>query len=66
MSEPTYLGDRVYAAFDGCYVQLTTNNGHPDDPRNRIALEPQVLANLARYLRDIGLQIKHFTEETKS
>jgi len=66
MSEPTYLGDSVYADFDGYYLQLTTNNGYPDDPRNLIALDPQVLANLDRYRRGIGQQIKRLTEETEA
>ena len=34
-----YLGDSVYAQFDGYHVILTTENGYNDDPRNRIALE---------------------------
>ena len=66
MSEPTYLGDSVYADFDGYYLQLTTNNGYPDDPRNLIALDPQVLANLDRYRQGIGQQIKRLTEETEA
>ena len=42
----TYLGDSVYADFDGYAVVLTTENGYPDDPRNRIVLEPAVLRGL--------------------
>lgn len=47
--EKTYLGDSVYADFDGFHVILTTENGYPDDPRNRIALEPPVFAALVKY-----------------
>ena len=44
-----YLGDSVYAGYDGYHIVLTTNNGYPDDPRNRIALEPAVYAALQQY-----------------
>ncbi len=42
----TYLGDSVYADFDGFHVVLTTENGYADDPRNKIAMEPEGLAAL--------------------
>jgi hypothetical protein len=48
-SKKTYLGDSVYAQFDGYHIILTTENGLPDDPSNRIALEPQVIGLLKRY-----------------
>jgi len=48
-----YLGDSVYADFDGYHIILTTENGYPDDPRNRIALEPSVLDKLNHYARRI-------------
>lgn len=44
-----YLGDSVYAEFDGYHVILTTRNGYSDDPRNRIALEPAVFFALRGY-----------------
>jgi hypothetical protein len=44
-----YLGDSVYADFDGYHIVLTTENGYHDDPRNQIAMEPQVLSALDRY-----------------
>lgn len=47
--EKTYLGDSVYATFDGFHIVLTTENGYTDDPRNLIALEPEVLAALDRF-----------------
>lgn len=34
-----YLGDSVYAGWDGMHVWLCTHNGYPDDPRNEIALD---------------------------
>jgi hypothetical protein len=45
-----YLGDSVYAKFDGYHIVLTTENGYPDDPRNTIALEPDVFDALNRYV----------------
>lgn len=38
-----YLGDSVYASFDGYQIWLSTLNG------NRIAIEPKVWANLLKY-----------------
>jgi hypothetical protein len=51
-----YLGDSVYAQHDGYHIILTTENGYPDDPRNQIALEPNVLAALTRYVERIKAQ----------
>ncbi len=42
-----YLGDSVYADFDGYHIVLTTENGF--GPTNTIALEPEVLAALNRF-----------------
>ncbi len=44
-----YLGDSVYASFDGYNIVLTTENGYLDDPRNRICLEPHVIDSLIEY-----------------
>ncbi len=43
-----YLGDSVYASFDGQHIVLTTENGYPDNPSNTIYLDSRVL----RALRD--------------
>ena len=46
----TYLGDSVYAIReDSGDLTITTENGYPDDPRNRIVLEPTVYAKLVEY-----------------
>jgi hypothetical protein len=45
--QKAYLGDSVYAEFDGWHIVLTTENGY--GPSNTIALEPEVLAALNRY-----------------
>ena len=49
MPEKVYLGDSVYATHDGYHIILTTENGLPDDPSNRVALEPPVLDALNAY-----------------
>lgn len=48
-----YLGDSVYADFDGFCLILTTNNGLPDDPSNTIYIEPLVYDALVRYMERI-------------
>ncbi|MDE2020642.1 MAG: hypothetical protein KGJ13_09930 [Patescibacteria group bacterium] len=49
--EKTYLGDSVYALYDGFTVTLTTENGYPDDPRNQIVLEPEVFDALDKFIK---------------
>lgn len=53
MSHKTYLGDSVYADFDGFAFVLTTENGLPTDPSNRIVLEPREFYALAEYVARI-------------
>lgn len=48
--KPRYLGDGVYASYDGYYVHLHV--GAHDNPPV-VALEPQVLACLDEYVRAI-------------
>jgi hypothetical protein len=47
--EPTYLGDGVYASFDGYHIWLKTGDGHDQ----QIALEPSVYFSLRRYAQSI-------------
>lgn len=50
-----YLGDGVYASHDGYQIWLAVNNHE-----NRlIALDPGVMTNLIRYIKD------HFGKEKK-
>jgi hypothetical protein len=48
----TYLGDSVYAEYNGSDLVLTTNNGLNDT--NRIVLDPHVLWNLEGYIKQIN------------
>jgi hypothetical protein len=50
-----YLGDSVYAEFDGYAIMLTTDNGY--GPTNTIILEPDVLGALNKYANFVN-QIK--------
>ncbi len=57
-NRPTeYLGDSVYVEV-GSYLGefiLTTNNGYPDDPRNRIVMELRMLNTLLEWLKAQGI-----------
>lgn len=50
-----YLGDSVYLEIDmeSGDVILTTENGSPGDPSNRIVLEPKVYGNLLNEVKRI-------------
>jgi len=56
--EKRYLGDSVYASYDGYHIILTTENGHSNDPSNRIALESEVLTALIRYRDDLIAELE--------
>ena len=51
-STTRYLGDAVYASFDGYQIWLCTANGI--EITNRIALEPAVWQELLSYRKEIG------------
>ena len=49
-----YLGDAVYAEYDGYQIWLSTSNGIYDT--NRIALEPNVQQKLIDYIDNLKKQ----------
>lgn len=49
----TYIGDSVYAEFDGYSIILTTENGLPSDPSNTIILEPEVYHSLIEWVNHL-------------
>lgn len=49
MSQPEYLGDAVYASFDGWQIELRTGDGN----NQVIYLEPRVYQALRRYAKRI-------------
>jgi hypothetical protein len=50
MNEPQYLGDGVYAQWEGDMVKLTTEDGV--STTNTIYLEPQVYEALVRFVKN--------------
>ena len=44
-----YIGDAVYAAFDGFGIELRAN--HHENPTDKIYLEPDVLVSLIRFAK---------------
>jgi len=58
VSKKVYIGDSVYAeiqpaAFLGFELVLTTENGYPDDPRNRIVLGPSEWSCLFEFVESL-------------
>lgn len=51
MQYKQYIGDGVYANYDGWAITLTTEDG--TTVTNRIVLEPEVLYSLIEYARHI-------------
>jgi len=49
MDNETYLGDAVYASFDGWQIKLRTGDGN----NQVIYLEPSVYASLVRYVESL-------------
>jgi len=47
--ESTYLGDGVYASFDGYQIWLAVNHHE----NNVVALEPSVVAHLIQYIESL-------------
>jgi len=64
-SQLAYLGDSVYAHFDGCHVILQTRNGLPTDPSNTIMLESVVLKNLFDYSMQLANDAEKLKNDTK-
>ena len=64
--DPTleYLGDSVYAIFDGCFIVLFIHNGGPPIMENEIYLEPEVLEKLFLYARSPKAQRVHSPEKS--
>lgn len=44
-----YLGDAVYASYDGWHIWLRTGDGND----NKIALDPEVWASLQRFVAEL-------------
>lgn len=55
MNRKEYLGDGLYANFDGYHIVLTTENGR--SVQNRVCLEPQVFSALLIYEKGLREKI---------
>lgn len=49
MENEVYLGDAVYASFDGYQIWLRTGDGN----NNSVALEPETYFNLTKYVEQL-------------
>ncbi len=55
-----YLGDGLYAAYDGFQLVLAANDKVSGNPSDKVYLDPRVVENLESYvkrLRSEGIQI---------
>jgi hypothetical protein len=58
----SYLGDAVYASFDGYQIWLRTGDGN----NQRIALDPGVYQALVRYVQALKRGVQHHAAATES
>lgn len=56
MEKKAYLGDGVYADFDGFNILLTTSDGYRNT--NRIVLEPGVVSEFMDYYQRLWASLK--------
>lgn len=52
-NETTYLGDGVYAQFDGYHIWLLV--GSHDYPTDKVAIEPEVFLALTSFAKKVGM-----------
>ena len=60
-----YIGDSVYVDWDGQGLILTTENGLPGDPSNRIYLEAEVYCALTEYVTALQAKAKELIKQTE-
>lgn len=63
MVKKQYLGDGLYAAFDGYQFVLTAENGI--EAYATVCLEPEVLDSFYRYVDHVKTELKKVRESTK-
>lgn len=51
--EDRYLGDGVYASYDGFHIWLDLRAQHSGNRIKRVALDPRVMLNLINYDQEI-------------
>lgn len=55
-AQKQYIGDSVYADFDGSYIILTTEND-PSGPSNTICLEGEVFRAFLLWAKNMGMSL---------
>lgn len=60
LCKPQYIGDGVYASFDGFQVWLKTSNGL--ETTNVIAIEPGVRSKLLDYFKWLDTNVAEINE----
>lgn len=58
----TYLGDGLYASFDGYQITLRAPRGNDD---HWVCLEPSVFHSLIDFARACGIKVRGRFEESK-
>ena len=59
--EDRYLGDGVYASFDGHTIWLELKGQEPTLPVTKIALEPDVMQALMDYKKELEREMGYGT-----
>lgn len=54
--DPQYLGDGVYASFNGSQIVLTTGDHDPAKADNTIYLEPEVIRAFVGFMERAGIR----------
>lgn len=60
MVEPVYLGDGLYASYNGYHLMLKTVG---EDQENVIFLEPEVFDNLMEFAKRVDFRSKYTQKE---
>ncbi len=60
MMRPVYLGDAVYAVFDGFSISLRLN--HHGNTRDQIRLEPGVQVALQAYMQGLEARVSSYRQ----
>lgn len=55
MPKKEYIGDSVYASFDGNAITLTTENGLATDPSNKIVIDGYTMKALLEFMNRLGV-----------
>lgn len=61
-----YIGDGVYASFDGYHVILITCTGDPNFPDNKIFLDRHVVSSFQAYIERLKRKESEQTDEQQT